>query len=118
MSDSAEMSPVPNELLEFVCTTTQLDRVTVTAALRAHDLYRISVGMNDVVSPLDAARGTYMRAKHPSLFPPDVISCGYVSPKLVREFVVRETELDEVTVRRVLGALRDFTHRSRPSAAE
>ena len=111
------MSPVPSELLDFVCVTTQLDRVIVTTALRAHDLYRISVGMNDVVTPLDAARGAYMRAKYPSLFPPDVVTCGYVSPKLVREFVVRETNLDEPTVRRVLGALRDFTHRSKPERA-
>lgn len=112
------MIPKPDDLLQFVCRATELDRMIVTTALRAHDLYRMSVGMKDDVGPLDAARAAYLRAKHPSLFPPDVVLCGYVSPKLVRQFILRETNLDEPTVRRVLGAVRDFTHRSKPNARE
>ena len=94
--------------VQYICSLTEIDLATATAVLCARDLYRVAVGV-DGPSVLDDERLTAtLRTKYPTLFPADVVRCAYVSPKLERQFVMLESGADEPTVRRVLGAERNY----------
>lgn len=94
--------------MDFVSATTQLDAAVVSAVLDARDLYRLSLGVDRPLTPVDGETVLATRAKHPTLFPRELVHIGHVSPPLQRDFIMREASCDETVVRRVLGADRAY----------
>ena len=103
-------------VVAFASRTTQLDPAIVSAVLCVRDLYRQSVGVDQPRTPLDEELAASMRTKYPALFPADVLHVHFVSPRLQREFIMSEANVDETVVRRVLHVAPHDREKSTPSS--
>lgn len=105
-----EVTRMDPKNVEFVITATRLDETVVRTVLHARELYRVGLG----IAPRSPAETTpeQLRKQHPSLFPLNMIHARYVSPGLERTFIMAETGIEDIVVRQVLAADREYQRRT------